>query len=265
MLEENRKFQSEMNEVLKLRYDAVAFRMIKDPSEVPEGAYRPFKDEGAHLALCQALTLARVKGKTIYMEKQDQWCWSPLISYGMVDFREGTPQFDLATKVMGIEDPEKAKEFVRNFPRFGLGEYSGFLLAPLSAADFEPDAVLIYCRNYQLRSILVAVNYKTGEMLESKFTPFASCVYSIVTPIQEGCYRITIPDPGEFERGHTPEDDIIFTVPAQRIEEFRQGLGYMIDRGRNVNSFTPMIKENYEQVAFYKKLFKAWGLTGEEE
>ena len=264
MIEKNRKLQSDLETLLKLRRDAVALKMVEDLSEVPENAYRPSLDKKRY-ALCQTLAMARLNRKTIFSEKADQWCWSPLISYGMTELKEDTPEFELAASVMGIEDREKARDFVRRFPKLPYGKYAGILLAPLSEADFEPDVILIYCKNYQLRSILMAVNYREGDMLKSGFTPYASCVYSVINPMLEGSYRITLPDPGEFERAHTPDDDIIFSVPKQKLEDFEHGVAYLLGRGRTVNAFYPLIKSDFERPPFYNKLFTSWGLdTGED-
>ncbi len=264
MLKTNESRQKKLGELLELRYPAVALKMTNDDSEVPETALRPMEQKGRHIALCQAFALARRQGKTVYMRKQDHWCWNPLITYGAVECARGSKPFNEIASLMGISEADKAEEFVAAFPKLPLGKYAGILIAPLDKADFQPDVTLVYCKNDQLRLILMAVNSQTGAMLDSSFTALDSCVYSVIPPLLEGEYRITLPDPGEYERALTAEDDIIFTIPAQREEEFYKGVDFQLQRGGR-DSFYYMMKEDFERPPFYNRLFEAWGLdTGDD-
>jgi Uncharacterised ArCR, COG2043. len=69
MLEENKNRQALLEKLMGLRYPAVALKMIREAGEVPDGAWQPFRDQGKHIALCQAFAYARRQGKTVYMEK----------------------------------------------------------------------------------------------------------------------------------------------------------------------------------------------------
>lgn len=264
LLKINQERQASLDRLLKLRYSAIALKFVEDESVVPNSAFRPFRDKGKHIALCQAFALARRQGRVVYMRKEDHWCWNPLITYGMVDFKRGNPDFELISGFMGIPDKEKADDFVDAFPKLPYGKYEGTLIAPLEKADFEPDIMLIYSSNSQLRFMLMGLITQTGSMLESEFTPLDSCVYSVIPPYLEGKYRITLPDPGEYERALTDENDIIFTVPYQKMEEFFAGLAQLDKRGQTLNSFYPYMKEDFQRPGFYNQLFDMWGLqTGE--
>lgn len=264
MLEQNKKIQELMEKLIGLRYPAVAVKMIKDDSEVPEDAVRPLKDMGNHIALCQAFAFARRQGKTIYMEKEDHWCWNPIITYGLIDNETAKEGFRAMHKIMGTS-MESADAYVDSFPSLPYGEYKGTLIAPLDQADFQPDVTMVYCKNDQLRVLLIGIDSQIHKMLESSFTPFDSCTYAFVNAMQEGNYRITIPDPGEYERGLTPEDDIILSIPAQRQEEFLKGLEVLDTRKQDRNSFYMTMKEEFARPYFYNVIFEAWGMpTGEE-
>lgn len=261
----NQELWDLMDEVLRLRYPPVALKFVEREEDAPVDALRPKRDMNKHIALCQAFALARRQGRVVYMRKEDQWCWNPMITYGMVEFEKGTEAFDLISSTMGVDDPEKADDFVARFPRLPYQKYDGVLIAPLQKAEFAPDILLTYCRNSQMRVILMGLMTQTGAMLDSSFTPLDSCVYSVVPPFLEGKYRITLPDPGEYERALTGEDEIIFTVPYQKWDEFCAGMQALRTNGNTLDSFYPMMKEDFSRPPFYNRLFTLWGLdTGED-
>lgn len=269
MLQSNIQHQEDLNEVLQLRFPAVALKMVEKKDEnklVPADALKPMEKSGKHIALCQAFAYARRQGKTVYMRKEDHWCWNPLMTYGHVECVKGTEPFNIISRVIGISDPEKAEEFVNAFPKFPYGKYEGTLVAPLDKADFDPDITLIYLKNDQLRCLLMAVSSQTGSMIDSAFTALDSCTYSVINPMHDGNYRITLPDPGEYERALTPEDDIIFSVPAQKEEEFYKGLAFVMNKGHGYRkNFFPAMKQDFERPRFYNQLYKAWGLDQGED
>ena len=250
-----------INELLGLRYEPVALRLVEAGGDVPADAYRPKDDGGKHLALCQAFALSGRNGMTVYMRKEDHWCWNPLIAFGHVKCRErGDPGFDIICKTIGIADPAAAEEFVGAFETLPFGKYDGILTAPLSKADFPADVWLIYCNNGQLRTILRAVKTQTGKLLKSEFDALDSCLYSVIPPIKTGEYRITLPDPGEYERALTDENMIIFSVPAARFDEFLAGAKCLVEARMANNSLHMEMKEDFARPPFYNELFSLWGL-----
>lgn len=262
MLEKNRERHELMTRLVGLRYPAVALKMVRNDEEVPADAIQPRKDMGKHIAICQAFAFARRQGKIIYMEKEDHWCWNPILTYGMVDKELGKEGFRAMNRMRG-RDENASEAFVESFPYLPHGEYKGVLVAPLNKCDFQPDVTMVYCKNDQMRLFLMAVNSQTHGMVDSSFSPVDSCTYAVIPPILEGNYRITFPDPGEYERALTPDDDIIFSVPMQREEEFYKGVETQLRSGDR-NSFYMTMKEDFARPPIYNPIFETWGLdTGE--
>ena len=263
MLEKNRERQALLEKLMGLRFPAVALKMVREGEALPEGAYRPYGDRGRHVALCQAFAYARRQGKIIFMEKEDHWCWNPIITYGYIDKELGKEGFRAIARAYGTSSAS-GEAFVEGFPALPAGEYRGILVAPLTRADFQPDVTMIYCKNDQLRVILMAVDTQTHKLLPSSFSPVDSCTYAAIPAILNGEYRITLPDPGEYERALTPEDDIIFSVPRQREEEFYRGVEIQAAHGDR-STFYGTMAEDFARPKMYDVLFETWGLmTGEE-
>jgi len=239
---EYNRWGEELEKLLLLRTSPLAVKMLEKEEDIPEGAYRPKRDDGVHLAQCQAFTLSRRKRKTVAMLKEDNWCWAPLVGWGLV------------------EPPDPELIFGATFPCFEQGKYIGIVTAPLKTASFEPDVVLIYANAAQVRHMLGAVQTKEKPVLTSDFYPIDSCIYSIVPVMRNGECRITLPDPGEYERAMTTEDEIVFSVPAGKIEDMVSRLKQSDEQKRGYAYSSMDMEPDFPRPPFYEKLFKMWGL-----
>ncbi len=250
-------YGEEVEKLVRLKTLPIAVKMLEKEADIPKEAIRPKRDRGHHLAQCQVFALTRRKGETIAMLKEDNWCWAPLIGYGLV------PPFDektISPMIYIVENMKAAQKMLKVFPRFEQGKYIGILTAPLKTATFKPDMILIYSNTAQLRSMLMAIKYKKGNLVKSEFDPIDSCVYSIVPVIQNGEYRITLPDPGEFERAMAEEGEIILSVPAAKLEELVTGLRFFEELKLGYSHLNMQMTPDFPQPPFYEELFKVWGL-----
>ncbi len=259
------KLGEELEKLLLLRYAPIAIKLLKTEEDIPEGAIRPKRDLGEHLALCQTYAMVRRQRKSIVMLKEDHWCVWPLIGFGLVEFSQGTSYYDKAVTANFIEDPHKARAFFEtSYPRLEEGSNIGLALAPLDMANFIPDMILVYLKPAQLRSALMSIKYKSGALLEVKLDSVDSCVHSTIPLIKDGNYKITVPDPGEYERGLTDEDEMILSVPADKLHDLVAGLTLLSNVGFGYKQLHMELKTDFPRPQFYDDLFKMWGLdTGE--
>lgn len=249
-----------LRSLLLLRFEPIAAKLVEDESEVPERALRPLRDLNKHMALCQAFTLTRREKKTVYMEKEDHWCWNPLIGLGHVECAEGSAPFNVVCTALGIPDKGKARAFFAKFPRLPLGRYKGIVTAPLSACPFEPDVVLIYADNAQLRSMLWGIKAMTGKIVSTEMDAIDSCVYAVAVPMLTGEYRVTLPDIGEYERAAAGEDEVILSVPGARMEELLRGLRHFDKFHMGYAELKRELEFDFARPPFYNTLFEMWGL-----
>jgi uncharacterized protein (DUF169 family) len=244
--EEYNSWGEELERLLLLRTSPIAVKMLEKEADVPEGAVRPRRDEGVHYAQCQVFTMARRLGKTVAMLKEDNWCWTPPIAYGLVPMPD---------------DP--FVQWEAKFPCFELGRYVGLVTAPLKTANFIPDLVLIYSNTAQLRSLLLAVKQVEDTPLTSQFDAIGSCAFSIVPVVLTGEYRITIPDPGEAARAFAGDEEIIFSVPAARLTGLMEGLRRLEARKMGYRHAGVEMTPDFPRPEFYRKLYKDWGMEVE--
>jgi uncharacterized protein (DUF169 family) len=237
------KYGEMLEASLLLRTSPIAVKMLEKEAEIPKETFRPKRDGGYHLAQCQAFGMSRREGKTVAMLKEDHWCPTALMAYGMV------------------KTPDSMTKLGESFMSFEVGKYIGVLTAPLKKSSFMPDVVLIYLNPAQLRGITMPLMYSgASEVSTHLFLP--SCAHCVVNPMKTGKYGVVLPDPGEYQRALTLEEEVIFAVPRERLP----GLMASLKSGGRIYSHRDQylsMKPDFEQPQFYKDLFKGWGLDSE--
>ena len=250
----------ELEERLILRYAPIALKLIYSEDEIPEGTKRPFDDEGDRLAMCQAFALVRRERKAYTMLKDDHWCVWPLVSYKMCPLEEEDYEF-MGTKFF-VKDPKRGVKFLREeYPMLEGEAPIGFSIAPLAGCTFEPDLVCAYCDPAQMRSFLMAAKYVTGDMLPVVLDPVDSCVHSTIPVLNGLDFNVTFPDPGEYERGLTDENEVMFTFRAERLTELVEALRHFDRIGMSYRGFKKEMSMNFPRPPFYEDMFKKWGLA----
>lgn len=256
----------DLMEMLHLSLHPQAIKMVEDVKDVPADAIWPRRDKHEHMALCQALALTKREGKTIFFTKEDHWCWNPLIGLGHVKCEPGMDSFEQVAKHLGIADLDAARDFFAKFPKLEYGKYAGMLMAPAETAQFEPDVILISCDdNFQLRTLIWGIKSQTGKMLETSFDAIDSCIHSIVRPMQDGQYRITIPDPGDQERALAGKNEILLSVPFGRLDELVDGTRKIDKMGVGYKGMKLEMKYDFARPPFYNTLYEIWGLDQGED
>jgi uncharacterized protein (DUF169 family) len=251
-LEEINGFGEYLERSLVLRTSPLAVRMLKNEADIPPGAMRPRRDHGYHLAQCQAFALSRRKGVTVAMLREDNWCWGPLLAYGLID------------PAIAGHYRELQKD-IPNIPVLEYGRYAGIVSAPLKTAGFEPDVVLIYSNTSQLRNMLYVLSFKGEGLVDSALYPIASCAFSVV-PALSGRYYITLPDPGEFGRAMAGEDEIILSLPGDKVRGLVSQLKELdgAKMGYRDSAFWEM-RFDFPRPDFYKRLYRECGLDADDK
>jgi uncharacterized protein (DUF169 family) len=243
-LSEYNRYGEDLERILLLRSSPVAVKMLEKEADIPEGAIRPKKDRGQHLAQCQAFAMSRRDRVTIAMLKEDHWCPTAVMAYGLV------------------KKPESVDKWSHPYDCFEYGKYIGLVSAPLKSANFTPDLVLIHAKPSQLRSLLLTMKTEDVPEVRHHFFP-PSCGWPIVNPMKDEKYWIVLPDPGEYQRALTDEGDLILSIPQVKLKETMAGLrknehGFFAYRDHQM-----FMQTDFPLPDFYKDMFKSWGMDTE--
>ncbi len=256
-LELYRRYGDELERQLRLKTFPLALKLLKDQSDIPDGAKRPLRDFGHHLSLCQAYQISRRDGVAIAMLKEDNWCPEPVIGYGLGEppqyFLDGHNRYP-----HDVENLEAGSHYARQLPRLDVGRYVGVVSASLTTTGFEPDLVTIYCDSSQLNLLLLAREYKEGYDLKCALSSHAACVYGVIPAAQSGECQVAVPCRGDHYRGMAGDGEMIFTVPRARLGDLMAGIKYVNSSGSRLPKAYPMSPE-YPQRESYKKIAKMMG------
>src|SRR4030042_2348794 len=207
------RYGEELEKILLLRTSPVAVKMLEKEADIPAGAMRPKKDHNYHLAQCQAFAVSRREGTTVAMLKEDHWCPAALMACGRVPVPEPS-------------GPMRSHPY----ERFDYGKYIGIVTAPLKSAAFKPDVVIVYSNTSQLRSLMLSLPFEEIPMVNGRYFP-PSCSHAVVTPMLTGNYWVVLPDPGEYQRALGDEGEMMFAVPADKLEGLVDGLNKVRGHG----------------------------------
>jgi len=75
----------EIERRLRLKTFPLAVKMLEKEQDIPEGAVRPKRDLGYHLATCQGFAMSRREGTLLAMLKEDMWCSESVIGLGLAE------------------------------------------------------------------------------------------------------------------------------------------------------------------------------------
>jgi uncharacterized protein (DUF169 family) len=254
-----KSYGEEIEKRLLLRTSPIAIKLLKKETDIPKGAIRPKKDLGFHMGLCQGFAKSRREQATVAMLKEDNWCYVPVLAFGLAkppeSYLEGNADFPGR-----VADLEAAKNLAKKSPRLEYGKYIGVASAPLKKANFTPDLVVIYCNSAQLRCLLMAIRYKNGYQVTATLEPGGACVQSTVPVIKSGECQVTVPCGGDRGVALAQDDEMIFSLPVDKLEDLMLGLRHFDEVGLGCMHPSPHMRPEYPLSEFYVKMGKMIGM-----
>ncbi len=258
-LEEARQDGREIRERLQLKTYPVALKMLAELADIPDGAIRPRIDLGYELALCQGFALSRRQGKMVAMLKEDNWCYGPVIAFGLAeppdDYWQGEYHYPSRTKTR-----EAALTSVNSLVRLEVGSYIGILSVPLMTADFQSDFIMMYCNSAQLGRMLSSLKYVDGLDITSTLSPGGACFNAVVPVVLGNKCQVTIPCAGDRRLAMAQDDEMILTIPADRLADLIEGLRYL-DKFGSLFPIKYEMRPEYPLSDNYLKLGRILGMN----
>lgn len=231
---------------LKVPTHPLVVKFYQNLQDLPQEVRRP-KVFGVKMAFCQINTIARKWGWSFAVTPEDINCVAALMS-----FRWGDLETDLSKeeelinfrinagyirdRVAAIKNMEKAAALMDEKKFFSRG----LIVSPLEAGLIDdPDVILIYGNPAQMARMIQSIIYTEGGVIESWASIGASCVREMLAPMIENKAGYVIPGRGARQLGMAGDDEMVFTMPAGKLEHFLIGLKETHEKGTKypINQF----------------------------
>jgi len=253
-----RKTAEEIEKRLRLKTFPLAIKMLEAEKDIPEGAVRPKRDLGYHLATCQGFAMSRREGKMLAMLKEDMWCSESVMGLGLAEppqyFLDGYTRFPES-----VETLQAGSTWAHELPRFKAGKYIGVVSSPLATANFEPDVVVLYCDSTQLKVMLSAAAWRDGHELTCTISGKGACVYTVVPVVQHQRCQVTTPCGGDKRWAMSQDEEMIFSFPWVKAEELLTALRQLDEYGLRL-PMAYVMKTEYELRESYLKVGRMMGM-----
>lgn len=88
---------------------------------------------------------------------------------------------------------------------------------------------MIHCNSAQITQLFMSAGYQTGYGITTTISGGA-CIRSVVPSKKTKEYQITVPCGGDRKWGLAQDDELIFTIPQEKMEDLLEGLRANVKR-----------------------------------
>lgn len=210
---------------LRLRTYPIAVRFLEKASDFPEKTRQPSSFLGKRVAICQAVTMARIYGWTVGITKADLICVPAALAFGFGETDDPDAAIVKLFSAGNYSKNEKAAAneapTIRKLPR---GAYEALVMAPLARAPFEADTIVLYGNPAQVMRAIQAWVYLEGRRVYGNFGGKIECAEYLLVPFREGVPRVVVPGMGDRVFSLTQDDEMVFALPGKGLSVFLEGL-----------------------------------------
>ncbi len=226
-----KKAAETIEKYLRVHTHPLAIKFVDNVNDLPSTLRRPAVF-GMKMAFCQINTIARKWGWSFAVTPEDINCVAALMSFGWGDLNKNLNKeeelINFRINAGYIKDREAAKKNLekasslmdeRKFSSRGL------MVSPLDSDIIQdPDVILIYGNPAQTARMIQSMIYTEGGVIESWASIGASCVREMIAPMIEDKAGYVIPGRGARQLGMAGDDEMVFTMPAGKLDNFLIGL-----------------------------------------
>jgi len=222
-LKKNEEIAKQYKELLCPEGNLVAIKMLAD-LEGWEKVKKPKKPR----TLCQLISQTRYIGRTILAEAEDISC------YAVPSYLFGTKMPEGAAKrYVGWQfaTEEAAQMSFSALPNFDKGLYKAIFMTPLERCPVKPDTVIIFGNASQMLVLYSAYLRNRGGDFTIKAGNQGTCIRVTVAPIKDNKPYLAIPGNAWKLLALPSNTDLIFSMPADFLEEIAESAQQMRKTG----------------------------------
>lgn len=257
------KWQDIIISSTRTRSFPLTVKFLKEGEEFPEGTRRPSVNLAKRVTICQAVTMARIYGWVVGLDRSDIICVPAILTWGMSGVQNVEDEIiSLLLSVGFAKDRETAISQLNSMIRPAEGEVKGILIAPLAKTTWEFDNLVIYGNPAQIMRLVQALKYSRTEEIGGDFQGKIACIETLYSAKAVGKPRISIPGMGDRVFSMTQDDELALAIPSSYLSTLIDGLS---EAGKAIGArypvtfyqnFEPVFPKPYQEIAKKLKLFE---------
>lgn len=215
ILSKNKEYAAVMKEVLRLRGEPVAIRLVRKGEEFPEG----YEEPESQVSHCQAVFRAKA-GESFKLPLSSQNCMVGASALNMAPTPEKVATGDFHAGI-GMHDSAEAAARMIADRKIVPFESQGEVVCPLGEADFVPDVVTIEDMPERCYWVVPLSTAETGGRVEFSTSPFqCACEDITAMPIVTGKPNISLGCFGCRKKTSMAADEMAVGIPYAMIPGF---------------------------------------------
>jgi len=224
-LNQFREYGKTIEKLIRPATYPLAIKLIRNDSEILDGAKRPYEDIGNKNFVCQNFSMARSYGWTIAITEKDIVCklartvfnWDPIDE----NIAKWGHQFNIGLYSKDLETSKKLDDHLYIFDE----DFVGMVISPLTRTKIIPDIIQIYCLPAQAMRFIQSYLYMKGGIMNfSSAGRIGSCHEGIVKTFQTNEPQLVILGNGDRVWGGADDSEVLFSVPRSKINLLLEGL-----------------------------------------
>jgi len=239
----------------------LAVKFMGKDEKFPENVRRPGKALGKRVTICQAITMARIYGWSVGLDKSDIICVPAILAWGMSGAQDARKEMvSLLIQVGFAQNEQIAKAQAETMILPEEGSVSGILIAPLAKTFWNPDVIVIYGNPAQVMRLVQALRFSRLDSITGDFQGKIACVETLYAAHATQSPRISIPGMGDRIFSMTQDDELALTFPANLLPDLMTGLS---EAGKPIGARYPVtFYQNFEPIfpKPYQEMAKKLGL-----
>ncbi|MBE6527803.1 MAG: hypothetical protein E7Z64_01345 [Thermoplasmata archaeon] len=219
ILDKNKEYASVMKEVMKLRYEPVAVKLVKEGEEYPAGYSEPAEQQ-SH---CQSIFRAK-DGACFKMPLECHNCNVGASALGMVPTPDKVASGEFHAGIGMHDSPAAAAKMISD-RKVVPYKVIGTVVCPLKDADFIPDVVAIDDIPERIYWIVPLTTAEKGGRVEFSTSPFQCACEDIVSmPVCTGQPNISLGCFGCRKKTTMKADEMACGIPYSMIPGYVEHL-----------------------------------------
>lgn len=210
---DNKQISEKLKEILDLRYEPVAVKLVHKGDEIPEMFDTPSKK----IRHCQSIMRAR-KGEGFVIPSDMHACVVGGSSLGLLPTPEKVRSGELHHNLGMFGSDEAASKMIEERTELEEGSVIATVVCPLKDADFEPNVVIVVDLPETLYWLMAATAYEKGGRVNTSTAPFqATCVDSTVIPLTTGRINLSLGCSGCRKATDIQNDEMLIGIPFKEL------------------------------------------------